>query len=301
MIVAGIDGGQSSTVAVVCDAAGAVLGRGVGPPADEVGETAGSRKTATACERALAEAMRVAELPAGSPLDAVVIGLSGYHGRLRGAMPSLGTARVRLMHDAPIALAGATRMRPAVVVIAGTGSVAYGEDAYGASFQVGGWGPIFGDDGASFALARDALAGAMRASDRGHPVPLGEAALAFFDLPDLRAVQDAVAAGALSRARLAGFARLVHNAARHGDADAAILVEASAAALASLAGTAVDRLRGDADVTVAFVGGALNDPEHRMRVEDRARRAHPRAVVIAPEAEPAVGAARLALADAAAA
>ena len=52
-------------------------------------------------------------------------------------------------------------------MIAGTGSAGYGERAGGSAVRIGGFGYLFGDEGSSFAIARAAIAEAMRASDRG--------------------------------------------------------------------------------------------------------------------------------------
>ena len=55
-LYAGIDGGQSSTIAVVLDARGTVLGRGTAGPSDHVDEPANTQRAAQACESALAAA-----------------------------------------------------------------------------------------------------------------------------------------------------------------------------------------------------------------------------------------------------
>ncbi len=93
-----------------------------------------------------------------------------------------------LLHDTPIAHAGALAGRPGIVVIAGTGSVVYGRKEDGSSSTLGGWGYLFGDEGSAFAIARDALATLMRAHDDGDR-SLDEAARAacdFFGAASLR-------------------------------------------------------------------------------------------------------------------
>jgi N-acetylglucosamine kinase-like BadF-type ATPase len=295
-LFAGIDGGQSSTVAVVLDERGTALGRGTAGPSDHVDEPATTQRAAAACETALAAALTAAGLPAGSPLKAVVVGLSGYEGRWHGREPDFGAAIVRYKHDSVIALAGAIRERPAAVVIAGTGSVAYGESGVREPIRVGGFGFLFGDEGGSFAIARTALAAAMRLTDRGVLTDLGAAALAFFDYPDLRALARAVSLREIGRPHVAGFARVVFDAARLGDPEAAAIVDDAAAALAGLAQLVVEQL-GDADVPavpVAFVGGAMDNAELRVAATRRLEAATPLARVVAPAFEPAVGAAFLA-------
>jgi N-acetylglucosamine kinase-like BadF-type ATPase len=295
-IVAGIDGGQSSTSAVVLDAAGTLLGRGMAGPADHVDEPADSRRAADACETALAGALRAARLEPGAELAAVVIGLSGFEGAWHGRLPNVKSERVRCVHDAVIALAGAVRERPAAVVIAGTGSVGYGESAHGEPLRVGGFGYLFGDEGSSFAIARTALAAAMRFTDRGVLTDLGAAALAYFDVRDLRALARAVALRGIARPQLAGFARVVLDAARLGDPEARGIVDDAAAALTGLAQLIVEQLGGPdrPPVPVAFVGGAMENAAFRAEVEGRIAAATPLAHVVAPRSEPVIGAALLA-------
>jgi N-acetylglucosamine kinase-like BadF-type ATPase len=184
-----------------------------------------------------------------------------------------------------------------VVVIAGTGSVGYGESALGEPIRVGGFGYLFGDEGSSFAIARNALAGAMRLTDRGVLTDLGAAAMAFFDYPDLRALARAVALREVDRPHVAAFARVVHDAARLGDPQAQAIVDEAAAALAGLAQLVVERF-GSADrppVPVAFVGGGMENAGFRAAAEERLAAASPVAHIVAPAGEPALGAALMAL------
>ena len=294
-IVAGIDGGQSSTVAVVVDADGVVRGRGTAGPSDHVDQAPDSRRAALACESALRRALTAGGLVPETALAAVVVGMSGYEGQWHGREPAFATQRVRYVHDAPVALAGAVERRPAGVVIAGTGSIGYGENAAGEVVRAGGYGYLFGDAGSAFAIARAALAAAMVGADRGRPTDLGAAALAFFDVPDLRAFVRAVSLHQIDRPNVAGFARVVLDAARLGDRGAQTLVEEAAAALADLAAAVAGRLatRGNGAVPIALVGGVAENAAINAAV-----RAHlgatSAATVVAPAYEPAVGAALLA-------
>jgi glucosamine kinase len=296
VLVAGIDGGQSSTTAVVMNGAGEPVGRGAAGPCDHVDEPPDSRRCADACETAVAGALAAAGLPESSPLDAVVVGLSGYDGVFHGVVPHFGSARVRFMHDAPIALAGAVERRPAVVVIAGTGSVAYAEDAAGQPVRIGGYGYLFGDEGSSFWLARSALSTAMAATDRGIVSRLGDAARAYFDRPDLPSLARAFYLREISRPALAGFARVVFDAARLGDPHAIALVDGAAKALADLAVTALARLDlGALNVPVALSGGVFANADLYRRTVDYIEGQAPNARVVRPQHDPAVGAARMAL------
>jgi N-acetylglucosamine kinase-like BadF-type ATPase len=293
---AGIDGGQSSTTAVVMSGAGDVLGRGVAGPCDHVDEAADSRRCAEACETAVARALAAAALPASSVLEAVVIGLSGYDGTFHGVPPRFGNARVHYAHDAPIALAAAVERRPAVVVIGGTGSVAYAEDSAGNAVRIGGYGYLFGDVGSSFWLARSALSRAMEQADRGVTIQLGEAALAYFDQPNLRALARAFYLREIGRPELAAFSRVVLDAARLGDPDAGALLDGAAAALATLAANAIDGLGiVTVGIPVAFVGGLFANAELYRRTAEQLGSLAANARIVKPQHEPAIGAARLAM------
>jgi N-acetylglucosamine kinase len=195
-----------------------------------------------------------------------------------------------------VALTGAIRERPAAVVIAGTGSAGYGESAHGDAVRAGGFGYLFGDEGSSFAIARTALAAAMRFTDRGVLTDLGAAALAYFDVRDLRGLARAVSLRRIARPQLAGFARVVLDAARLGDPEARAIVDDAAAALTGLAQLIVEQLGGPdrPAVPVALVGGAVENAAFRADVEARIRSATPLARVVEPRSEPAVGAALLA-------
>ncbi|HMC47017.1 MAG TPA: BadF/BadG/BcrA/BcrD ATPase family protein, partial [Caballeronia sp.] len=193
---------------------GDILGTGLSGPSDYVDEPEDSRKCADACEAAVAQALVNSGRDARAALDAVVVGLSGFEGELHGVAPQFNTRRCRFVHDAVIALAGAISVRPAVVVIAGTGSIAYGEDGSGASVEVGGYGYLFGDEGSGFSIGRAALAQAMAHTDRGMKSRLGDAALPYFNVPDMRALVRGFYSRQISRADIAGFARVVFDAAR---------------------------------------------------------------------------------------
>lgn len=295
-LVAGVDGGQSSTVAVIVDDAERVLGRGVAGPSDHVDEPVDSHRCADACELAVARALAAAKLAPLTPLETVVVGLSGFDGAMHGAAPRFSGATVRFEHDAPIALAGAIAQRPGVIVIAGTGSVAYGEAVDGRAIRIGGFGYLFGDVGSAFVLARDALAYAMAQEDHGNRTGVGQAALAYFNQPNLRALARAYYLKEIPRPELATFARVVLDAVRLGDPEAGALVDAAANALADLATTAIERLKlAGKTVPVAFIGGMTKNVDLHARAARALAARAPHAITVSPAHEPAIGAARMAL------
>ncbi len=290
-LFAGVDGGQSSTVAVVGDDAGRVLGRGTGPAADLVGVSRDAARQAAALRDALDDALARAGLPGDSRFAAVVAGISGFE---PGAshVPDLSdrTALLRVVHDGEIAYAGALGGAPGVVVIAGTGSVALGSSGPGRPFvRAGGWGPLFGDEGSALWIALAALRGAMRDEDRGTPSPLGARLLAELGLASLRDLQLAAAHGERSRAQIAALARHVLAAATAGEPSAAAIRSAAAGALAELAALVAGRLETAAE-RISHVGGLFADAGFRAAFAEAAHRAVPAARVRQPLGDGADGA-----------
>lgn len=289
---AGIDGGQSSTVAVIGDATGRILGRGKAGPADETGAGASSTRLRDALNDALESARREARLEAAARFEAIVAGISGFDGRVYGRAPEFPSGRTRLLHDTPIAHAGALGGRAGIVVIAGTGSVIYGRADDGKSFTLGGWGYLFGDEGSAFAIARDALTLLMRSHDDGEASFEAETAAAcrWFETPSLRELVHAFYKGGIARDRLAAFAPQalgfqIFRSLAHRGTDR----------LAALACTLVAR---GVPPRVALVGGVFADDDLRERLRAGILYRVPEAQIVAPLYDPACGALLLAYREA---
>lgn len=272
----GIDGGQSSTTAVVGDGDGRVLGRGTAGPADEVGCDARSTRLKDALEGALAAALDDAKLPRDARFEAIVAGISGYAGTTVGVAPAFDAARVRLMHDAPIAHAGALGGKPGVIVIAGTGSVVYGVAKDGRAVTVGGLGYVFGDEGSAFGIARRAI---HEADANGS---LRRNVARFFGEASALDLARAVYAGRVSRERVAAFA--AHLLAVP-DADVERIVDAEAGALAAQIARAKAMV--GASGRVAAIGGMTRNAYYMKRLGRLVD-------LVAPLDEPAIGALALA-------
>ncbi len=71
--------------------------------------------------------------------------------------------------DLVIAHAGALAGQPGVIAVAGTGSAILGVGVNGARVKIGGWGPVYGDEGSAFRIAQSALTAAARAYDGRGP------------------------------------------------------------------------------------------------------------------------------------
>ena len=278
----GVDGGQSSTSALIGDESGKVLGVGHAGPCNHV-STAESQKR---FKEAIGGAIRLATEAAGLTgvrFEGACLGLSGGPADKEVLVREMIAAeRYRFTTDAVIALLGATAGEPGIIAIAGTGSIAYGQNAEGRSARAGGWGYAFGDDGGAFDLVRQAVRAALRQEEGwGHSTALRQALLDATGAPDMNDLLHRFYTPAYPRARIASYAKVVNDAAREGDAAARDILHAAAQALATLVAAVRRQLfhRGDLERT-SYIGGVFQSEILRERfamlVElENDRRVHP--------------------------
>jgi glucosamine kinase len=231
----GIDGGGTRATAVVCDAGGRELARVDGGAGiiHVTAPAAGARALADLTAAALRAAGND-PATAGEPAAVLCCALAGA-GRpperqaLRAALHELGAARhVRIVTDAEAAMFDALGDGPGILLIAGTGSIAWGRSPTGAVARIGGWGHVFGDEGSGFQIGRHALRAVAHAHDgRGPATALLRPVL---DHAGAATPEELIHwAAAAAKGRIAALARLVVDAADRGD-DAAIAILTAAAA-----------------------------------------------------------------------
>ena len=129
----GVDGGQSSTRACIGDETGRIVGVGGGGPCNHVSGAEARAKFVAAIQSSL----RAACAQAGLDIETVrfagaCLGFSGGPGGKEPILSEiLPSDRTLVTDDALIALTGATAGNPGLVVIAGTGSIAFGRNGEG--------------------------------------------------------------------------------------------------------------------------------------------------------------------------
>ena len=292
----GVDGGQSSTIAVIGDEAGRILGRGEAGPCNHAESLGGRGKLVAAVSGSVGAAQRAAGL--GGPLEfaAACFGMSGGAADKREAIASIvQAAQLEVTDDARIALAGATAGEPGIIVIAGTGTIAFGRNRGGREARAGGWGYIFGDEGGGFHIVRRALRAILRHEEgwgqetalRALLLEAGGASSAN-DLLHRFYTQD------FPRDQVAAMAPLVDKAAESGDHVARSILDQAGRQLVALAAAVRAQLFAAGDpVYVATVGGVFRSrtvlDSFRLRMERE-----PGATVGPPKHDPAVGALLLA-------
>jgi len=270
---AGVDGGGSKTLAVIVDVAGQERGWGAADGANVTSR--GLDRSIVEVHKALVAAAHMAGCTL--PLQAAWIGLAGVDRTPNhtATLPRLqGLAHtVHLTNDAALVL-GALENAQGVALIAGTGSIALGCDAYEGAVRAGGWGYALGDEGSGYALGRAGLIAAARAADgRGPATSLLDGVMREWRLQH---PQDMI--GRMypheDIGMVARLAPLVLAAAQNGDTVAGDIVARGADELALVALTVGDKLHYPDMLPVALAGGLLtHEPTYRgMVVERLARR-----------------------------
>src|SRR5215204_89986 len=167
--VLGIDAGGTKTVCQLADENGEVLAeaRRGGANLQAAGELEVEKVLHDVMEEAIGE---LDVRPA-----AICLGIAGVDRPddarvMREIMKRIGyKARVLIVNDALVALEAGAPSLPGIVLVAGTGSIAYGRNEHNQSARAGGWGYVLGDEGSGFWIGRAALRAVLRQADRRGP------------------------------------------------------------------------------------------------------------------------------------
>ncbi|MBL0160474.1 MAG: ATPase [Bryobacterales bacterium] len=288
----GVDGGQSSTTAMIGDETGRVLGSGRGGPCNHVAAAEARAKFIGAIGGAVAKAREAGELAEGIEFESGCLGFSGGPADKDALIAEMFTIKKRVVtHDALIALAGAHAGQPGVITIAGTGSISFGRNAAGKFARVGGWGYVYGDEGGGFDLTRQALRAALRMEEGWGPETILRARL-------LEATGASNANDLLHkfytpdfpRPRIAALSQLVDRAASEGDTVAADILTEAAQQLAGI--TLAARMQvftPQETAPVAYIGGGFKSERLLEEFTKRLERGGNN-TVSAPQYGPAAGA-----------
>ena len=300
LIVVGVDGGGSSTRVYVADEQAHVLFKATGEgSAVTPGAEADSAEVLGAMVR---NAVIDAEMGHLMP-RALVVGVAGV-GReaqriaLQQELERLEVAdAVVVISDAEAAMEDAFVEGPGILLIAGTGSIAWGRSPAGVMQRCGGWGPVIGDEGSGAWLGRKALQVIAAAHDGREPeTALTGAILTALELDDVSAI--ITWAATATPADMATLAPAVLSAAEVGDLRANTIVTMAVEELAlhvrALARTLFVDER--AAIPVALHGGLLGKGRPmRKRLEHRLKTLVPGSIVRHQTVDAARGAVQMAL------
>ncbi len=296
-----MDGGGTKTHAIIADDDGKILKMHFGGP---------SNFQIIGVEKASETIFSLIEMCCGSvgcaleDIETVVCGLTGA-GRIgdqqrmadglkdHAVSKNVKLKKIIIESDARIALEGAFKGGPGIILIAGTGSIAFGKDRKGVIHRVGGWGRVLGDEGSGYFLGRSGLTAVTRHIDgRGEKTKLRAMIAKEFELKDQTAIINAVYKNNFD---VASVAPLVLKAAEKKDPVCLLIVEKSVKDLAEHIGVAAKKISSSsakkAKVRVSLIGGLIsNDTLISRLLRKHISAKLSRIEIIEPMSSPAYGA-----------
>ncbi len=303
----GIDGGGSKTTCALGDEVSVLATVAAGPSnITRVGEV----RARESLQRSIREACAAAGI---DPVEVnrACIGVAGA-GReeiataVRKMVKEIISGEIEVVGDMAIALEAAFGAGPGVIVIAGTGSIAYGRNAHGETARAGGWGFAISDEGSAHWIGRAAVSNLLRAIDQASDAetraaaaeasPLFHQFKAAWNLQSL----DECALRANSDSDFAVLLPAVLAASEAGDALAQRVLGQAGWELAQLARTVARHLFADdktgrIDIPLAMVGGVFRHSARVREVFRSAARSLDSRLQLNPDVvEPVIGALQMA-------
>jgi N-acetylglucosamine kinase-like BadF-type ATPase len=300
MHVLGIDVGGSKTICLLADDEGRIIAseREEGANLQGAGELALEKVLHTVMEKAIADR--------DVRPSAICLGIAGVdraadEAVVYGIMKRIGyKARILVVNDALIALQAGIGGGPGIVIVSGTGSIAYGRNAAGDAARAGGWGSVLGDEGSGYWIGRLALRAVVRHADgRGRATMLTEKLLGHFHAERAAELIHRIYHDEVGPRAIASLAQYVQDARAEGDLVAIAILNQAADELIT-AGTAVmARLDlKDDPFTFVLAGGMFHAvPWLCDQLQLLLPALAPQSKTMRLDAEPAIGAVQLALAE----
>lgn len=293
----GIDGGGTKTTCAVGDAT-SLLATATSGPSNilRVGEAQTRNSLLGGVRQACAGAGIAPEQVARTCVGGSGAARPELAQVVRDILAEILPTPISVVGDMEIALEAAFQSGPGVIVIAGTGSIAYGRDRNGRTIRAGGWGFAIGDEGSAHWIGRAAISSLLRASDRTEGAVQSSLAEGLFKIWKVRSLSDL--ARAANSIPPPDFAKLFPAVVASQDDTAKGVLEQAGRELAAIAAIVIGRLfaKEQTDsVPVAMTGGVFR---HAAMVRDvfynELRKLEHRAEINPGVVDPVEGALRMA-------
>ena len=205
-------------------------------------------------------------------------------------------AKLTIVNDAAIVLFAATKGKPGIAIISGTGSIGYALDKDGNSLRSGGWGHLIDDAGSGYYIGMAAIRRALMAFDkRGHDTALMPMIMSHFGLNSMDEVLNIVYAPGFTKAKAATLALIVSAAAENGDKAAQDIEEEAAISLSLLASALIKRSGLDDRPPISLSGSVIvKNPRINSRFTQEILHNYPNALIKTLDISAELGAAHLA-------
>ncbi len=300
LVVVGVDGGGSSTRVYVADERAQVLFKvtGDGSAVSPGAEADSADVIGALVKNAVIDAEMGHLMPRALVVGVAGVGREAQKIALTQELERLEIAEtVVVISDAEAAMEDAFAEGPGILLIAGTGSIAWGRSPAGTMQRCGGWGPVIGDEGSGAWLGRKALQVIASAHDGREPeTALTGALLTALELDDVAAIISWAASA--TPADMATLAPAVLSAAEVGDLRANTIVTMAVEELALHIRALARALFVDerAAIPVALHGGLLGRGRPmRKRLEHRLKTLVPGSIVRHQTVDATRGAVQMAL------
>ncbi|MEX0721505.1 MAG: BadF/BadG/BcrA/BcrD ATPase family protein [Balneolaceae bacterium] len=275
-IVAGVDGGGTSTRVLLADHNGNIKGFGVSGSSNY--GSISIDKVQAHINEAFSLALNQAELKSNS-IDAVFMGMAGVvseqdQSTIRQIVKELDVIEaenISVDHDIRISLAGGLAGKEGIALIAGTGSSCYGRRNDNRHWMSGGWGHLIDDRGSAYDIVRQALKAVVRAHDgRGQVTLLTNLMLKGLRIDDISDIMRRLyfegfsgKGHPMSKGELASLAPLVIEAAEKKDEVARQILKKGVMELALMVQTVADKLDfSHESVQVVITGGTVQKSDY---------------------------------------
>jgi glucosamine kinase len=255
-LLLGIDGGGSKVLVALADRTGRIVrtvrGGGVNPM-----DNRNWREELLTQLRSFTGEPGLAAVGAALPAHGEVEYLSeSQREAIARAFPGVPQT---VINDVDAAHIGAFAGGPGILILSGTGSMAWARDAVGTSYRVGGWGDVIGDEGSSHWIGRRTLSLISQSLDgRTGPTALVDAVFTYLGLDrsePVSSLEGWVAGLSNPRAEIASLSVVADRVAQDGDPDARGLINAAADELVKHVVTIASRSGSPAEWT--YAGGAF--------------------------------------------
>lgn len=295
-VILAIDGGGSRTRCLAINREVKVLGAG------ESGASNHLLVDKKIVKASLDEAIKTALAQADLKLPDVACVSAGLAGvdfddsgadEMKDLFCELGLTNAVINGDMVIAHAGALAGSPGVLALAGTGSSILGVGAEGSRVKVGGWGPIYGDEGSAYGIAQNCLRAAARSFDgRGEKTALLDGITSALGLKNFSETVRRIYVEKMESREIAALSRAAYEIAEKGDETAVKIFFQAGNELAESAAAALWRLNlAETRTKVSYQGSVLESCALvRERFAESLKKDFPSVEIVPPRFKPVIGA-----------
>ncbi|MCL1944200.1 MAG: hypothetical protein FWF56_00095 [Firmicutes bacterium] len=234
----------------------------------------------------------------GCCIGSAGIDTEAYTNSMHEIIRGLGfVCKTTVVNDGLLVLASAVEDNQGIVLISGTGSIAFGVDKKGKIWRSGGWGHFVDDGGSGYYIGKKALLYAFKAYDgRGIDTVLVKYLLEYFKIKDLSQALDCIyGEWGNDKSNIAQLSKLVAKGANDGDIVCEEIIVDAAGELYSLVEILLHYLDCQ-DTTIVLSGGIIQGIQHlKANLEELLKINYPNVKVVETAKEPVWGAIKLAM------